>query len=168
MSNIRIADNFLPTHLFNELQSLVEPAGSTERLFFLPARKTEEDGLNMGNIQFVHNMLSMNTLDLLHRFGIAERIDPLSWVKAKFNFTLGDKEAQPAGWHVDVDTPHVPIRTGILYLTTNNGYTEFECGKKAVSVANRYVEFDTNTKHRGVNTTDTGWRALLNMNFIPY
>lgn len=166
MSNINVCDDFLPQHLFDELQSLVVPAGSTERLFFLPARKTEENDLKMGNIQFVHNMLSMNTLNLLDRYGIAERIAPLSWVKAKFNFTLGDREAQPAGWHVDVDAPHVPIRTGILYLNTNNGYTEFECGRKAMSVANRYVEFDTSTSHRGVNTTDTGWRALLNMNFI--
>ena len=56
--------------------------------------------------------------------------------------------------------------TAILYINTNNGYTEFENGKKVESVANRMVTFPANLKHRGVTQTDEQTRIMINFNFL--
>ena len=58
------------------------------------------------------------------------------------------------------------MKTGILYLNTNDGYTEFEDGKIVNSVANRFVEFPSNILHRGVSQTDTEWRSVINFNYF--
>jgi hypothetical protein len=56
--------------------------------------------------------------------------------------------------------------TSILYINTNNGYTEFEDGTKVDSVANRLVTFPANTKHRGVTQTDEQTRIVINFNYL--
>ena len=56
--------------------------------------------------------------------------------------------------------------TAILYINTNNGYTEFENGEKVESVANRLVMFPSNIKHRGVTQTDEQTRIMINFNFL--
>jgi hypothetical protein len=64
--------------------------------------------------------------------------------------------------------PNVALHftTSILYINTNNGYTELESGEKIESVANRLVSFPTNIKHRGVSQTDEQTRVLLNFNYL--
>jgi len=56
--------------------------------------------------------------------------------------------------------------TSILYINTNNGYTEFEDGTIVESVANRLVAFPANIKHRGVSQTDEETRILINFNYL--
>mgnify|MGYP001311667478 FL=1 len=71
----------------------------------------------------------------------------------------------PRGTHENpIGLPH--MKTGILYLNTCDGYTEFEDGKIVKSVANRFVEFPSNILHRGVSQTDTEWRTVINFNYF--
>ena len=56
--------------------------------------------------------------------------------------------------------------SSILYMNTNNGYTEFEDGTKVESVANRLVSFPSNTKHRTVTQTDEQRRIVINMVYL--
>ena len=56
--------------------------------------------------------------------------------------------------------------TSVLYINTNNGYTELETGEKIESVENRLVSFPANTKHRGVSQTDEQRRILINFNYL--
>ena len=68
------------------------------------------------------------------------------------------------GWHIDfIDDP--PITTAILYLNSNNGWTEFKKGGKVKSVENRIVIFDSNLEHQGVTCTDELQRVVLNFNY---
>jgi hypothetical protein len=60
----------------------------------------------------------------------------------------------------------IPYTTLILYMNTNNGYTEFEDGMKVESVANRIVSFPEETKHRGTSCTDEKIRMVINFNFL--
>ena len=55
--------------------------------------------------------------------------------------------------------------TGILYLNTCNGYTQFEDGTKVDCVENRYVTFPSNTRHSGVSTTEQGMKVVINFNY---
>ena len=56
--------------------------------------------------------------------------------------------------------------TAILYINTNNGFTEFEDGVKVESIANRLVMFPSNFKHRGITQTDEQTRIMINFNFL--
>ena len=56
--------------------------------------------------------------------------------------------------------------TSILYINTNNGYTEFEDGTKVESVANRVVTFPADLMHRGATQTDEQTRILINFNYL--
>ena len=60
----------------------------------------------------------------------------------------------------------IPYITSILYLNTNNGYTEFEDGTKVESVANRFISFPIETKHRGTSCTDKKIRVVINFNYL--
>ena len=61
---------------------------------------------------------------------------------------------------------HDHMKTGILYLNTNDGYTEFETGEIVESVANRVVIFEGNQNHRGTTCTNQKTRIVLNINYI--
>tara|TARA_R110002051_G_scaffold313151_2_gene388945 strand:- start:243 stop:725 length:483 start_codon:yes stop_codon:yes gene_type:complete len=74
-----------------------------------------------------------------------------------------NKEVQKTSFHTDFNIPH---QTAILYLNTNNGYTEFENGDCCSCVANRILMFDGLKKHRAVTQTDTKLRTLVNINYI--
>ena len=55
----------------------------------------------------------------------------------------------------------------VYYLNSNNGYTEFEDGKKVPSVRNSMVVFSNRLRHRAVEHTDGDYqRVVLNMNFL--
>ena len=56
--------------------------------------------------------------------------------------------------------------TSILYINTNNGYTEFEDGTKIESIANRLVSFPSSVKHRGISQTDEQTRIVINFNYL--
>ena len=53
-----------------------------------------------------------------------------------------------------------------IHLNTCDGYTVFKNGEKVESVANRYIEFDSNLMHSGTSTTDSKRRVVINFNYI--
>ena len=67
--------------------------------------------------------------------------------------------------HYDYDFEH---KAAILYLNTNDGYTEFETGDKVKSIANRFVKFPSDILHRGVSQLDTKVRCVLNLNYFEF
>jgi hypothetical protein len=71
-------------------------------------------------------------------------------------------------YHLDMSIGAAAVRwtTAILYINTNNGYTEFEDGTIVESVANRLVAFPANIRHRGVSQTDEETRILINFNYL--
>ena len=56
--------------------------------------------------------------------------------------------------------------SSILYINSNNGYTEFEGGKKINSKANRLITFKSNISHRGTTCTDEKFRMVLNLVYV--
>ena len=67
-----------------------------------------------------------------------------------------------SGYHIDVS---LPGNTSILYINTNNGYTQFKNGDKVKSVANRMVTFDSQKLHSGISCTNQKMRVVLNFNY---
>ena len=69
-------------------------------------------------------------------------------------------------YHVDMSLNQ---QTAIFYLNTNNGYTKFqdETLQDVPSVANRLLTFYGALKHCGCSATDSNYRIVLNINYIP-
>ena len=55
---------------------------------------------------------------------------------------------------------------GLYSLNTCNGFTEFEDGDNADSIANSMIIFDGTLKHRSVSQTDENARINININYI--
>ena len=91
-------------------------------------------------------------------------------LRIKVNLRLRLPEPFHSNYHVDIGyldkNISVNSTTSILYINTNNGYTEFEDGTIVHSVANRLATFPLNTRHRGVTQTDEQTRCIINFNYL--
>ena len=56
--------------------------------------------------------------------------------------------------------------TSILYLNTNDGYTQFENGTKIESIENRLITFPLSYRHTGTTCTNQPFRAVINFNYF--
>tara|TARA_R100000322_G_C5342372_1_gene166109 strand:- start:135 stop:611 length:477 start_codon:yes stop_codon:yes gene_type:complete len=65
------------------------------------------------------------------------------------------------GMHTD----QLKGKTGIFYINNCNGYTKFENGEKIYSEENKYIEFNSKTKHSGSSCTDKKIRVVINFNY---
>ena len=65
--------------------------------------------------------------------------------------------------HVDKPYSH---KASLLYLNTNNGFTEFDDGKRVESVENRLVTFDGSKEHSSSTCTDEKVRLVLAINYF--
>jgi hypothetical protein len=87
--------------------------------------------------------------------------------RIKANLVPRTSEIEVGRFHTDI--PHKNLEgewtTGILYMNTNNGYTEFEDGTIVKTEANRFVCFPATMKHRGTSCTDKKARVVINFNF---
>ncbi len=90
---------------------------------------------------------------------------------ARIRLNLNCKFPEPVEYqyHRDMtlgNNEYAQWTTAILYINTNNGYTEFEDGTIVATVANRLVSFPANILHRGVSQTDEETRILINFNYL--
>ena len=103
---------------------------------------------------------------------ILYNINALSVHRIKANLELYSGDTQhKSNFHLDWSHPITKkgcrtMTIGIYYVNTNNGYTEFEDGSRVESVANRFIRFAGDLKHRGVNQTDTKERIVINFNYF--
>ena len=99
---------------------------------------------------------------------LVKTLNPFALIRAKANLLLysGPKPFF-GGFHIDTDREDICM-TGLLYLDTCNGATEFEGGEKVDAVANRFVQFPASTRHGSWGPTDVPYRRVINFNWIPF
>ena len=127
----------------------------------------------LDNYQFAHWVYFQNMF--VSQPDICNRLMPIiankaitvrSLISMKINCHPRTEKHVTHGFHTDVSKEYDGSKTGILYLNTCNGYTEFENGTKVESKANRFIEFDSGLKHRGTSCTDTKRRVVINLNYF--
>ena len=91
------------------------------------------------------------------KFNYLHRIKANAYTKKKKHITHG--------FHIDTFRPHI---VALYSINTNNGFTEFENGKKIESIENRIVIFDGSIKHRSVTQTDEDLRVNINFDLIVW
>ena len=86
-----------------------------------------------------------------------------SLVRIKANLNPRNSKVFTHGFHIDMT---FKCTTGIYYINTNNGYTEFEDGTKIESIRNRFISFPSDMKHTGSTCSDKKMRLLINFNYF--
>ena len=128
------------------------------------------DGIVAGdkdNFQFFHSFYTDERKSFFYHLlePILQKIEYKELYRIKANLITKTPEIVQHGFHCDMSSS-LDYTTGILYMNTNDGYTEFEDGTKIESVANRFITFPEKTKHRGTSCTNENVRIVINFNFL--
>ena len=164
---VNVIDNFLDKQSFQNLQN--EIFGHDFHWFYNDDIDFEDD---VDKFQFTHMFYKENVGVNSNQYGILNsilnKIQPKEIYRIKANLLTKTSEIVENSFHNDVDGLGImPWTTSILYMNTNNGYTEFENGgAKVESVENRMVVFPAEMKHRGTSCTDKKIRAVINFNYL--
>ena len=168
---IDIKDNFLPIREFEQMHSELMAWNFPWYTSKVVNDNEQNDMFNMQFIHFFYERYSPLGDQISMLQPIFQRLQPIAIFKIKANIMPNQGKIIEHGLHIDVtDTETHKIRdhmkTSILYLNTNNGYTRFEDGTKVESVANRMVTFPNQMMHTGTTTTDSEYRLVLNLNYV--
>ena len=167
---IDIKDNFLPIREFEQMHSEL----MAWNFPWYTSKVVNDSDQNAGNnMQFTHLFYERyspvdDTINILHP--VLRVIQPISIFKIKANIMPNQGKIIEHGYHHDVtDSEFHPIKdhmkTSILYMNTNNGFTKFEDGTVIESVANRFVTFPNHTEHTGTTTSDSDYRLVINIKY---
>ena len=180
-----ITDNFLAKEEFAQLRNIITNL-SFDWHFSPDITYNNPEGLEQPNPgMWVHKIYDENVPFASplapHLPSILEQLNPeftpkygsstvvhLAHIRINLNCRL--PEPYKYMYHCDMSLEdHVSAQwtASILYINTNNGYTELEGARQRIeSVANRLVSFPTNTKHRIVTQTDEPTRYVINFNYL--
>jgi hypothetical protein len=68
-----------------------------------------------------------------------------------------------------IDKPYKNCTTAILYMNTNNGYTNLNINNKDIKILseeNKILIFNNEIKHSAVSQTNTARRIIINFNYL--
>jgi hypothetical protein len=170
---IKIKDNCLSDNDYEEIKNSILPTSSEPSNFFpwfYSPIVTYESDMDKNNFYFIHNVMSIyNQAPIISNFydkfiHIINLLDIRALIRIRA--ILYTKTTDPClhGFHLDY--PDRDSKVAIFYLNTNNGWTEFEDGRKVNSVGNRLVTFPNNLRHSSVSQTDESARVVINFNYF--
>jgi len=156
---MEIQNQFLKYGTFNELHNQI--ADKNFPWYFTQSPGEPEQYTNL--LYYDHQFSSAITPRMMRCLvTITNQLNAISILRVKVNAT--PRNAPEQEWHTDWQIS-TPSKTCVLYLNTNDGYTEFR-DRKVYSQENTAVIFDTNTEHRGVPASDIDRRLVLNVSYF--
>ena len=175
--NIKVYDNFLPNEWFDKIKKYytgpevgwnytkcIETKGhhnSSQPLC------DEIDNWQLTNLSYINDEPASESYKIIRPVlgFITKKITPVKTViKIKSNLNARTDKIVKHGFHMDFG--YESCTTALLYINTNNGYTEFVDGTKVDSIENRLVTFPTMTLHTGTTCTDQQNRIVVNFNYF--
>ena len=163
---IDIVDNWLPEEGFYKLFSTMK---SPEFPWFIgKVVGYQGDDEVKGNMQFFHEFYRHHQMKNQVMMPVLYHLQPCATIRIKANLALATDSIEVGGLHVDVEDglDREYLKTSILYMNTNDGYTTFEDGTKVESVQNRFVTFPNTMRHAGTTCTDSPFRMVINFNYV--
>ena len=163
----KIIDNFLDSNTFHELECFLMGSEMDWHYNYGTVKGIDENNLN--DFQFTNtfygNGMPMNYHERV--YPIYEKLNMRIPLRVKINLSTVTTKIVKRDFHIDQGNCNdIPWKTAILYMNTNDGYTEFESGEIVESVANRVVIFSGTKMHRGTTCTDAKRRVVMNINYI--
>ena len=170
MEVIEIIDNFLPENIFYPLQNLMN--SSTFPWYFNDTYLCDVENTSLDNYQFTHSFFgkvwveSVGETDAYSSYNelllpIIDKLKVKKIEKVKANLNPRTSTHIEGGYHIDMEN----VTTSILYMNTNNGWTEIQGGGKIDCVENRAVTFNSNLMHSGYTCTDQKRKIVINFNY---
>ena len=164
--NVKIIDGFLSRSDHYLIQSTM--LGENFNWSYVPyvAYANLEIDSELDNFYFVHEFYNdhrpkSDHFDIVNP--ILKKLSASAVIRIKANLHARTNTLVSFPYHTDAKG--TGCYTAIYYVNTNDGYTEFENGRKIESVENRLLIFDENLSHRGTSCTDQKIRCLINFNF---
>ena len=100
----------------------------------------------------------------------ALRLSIEKMLHAILNLIVNQNKPYASAWHIDFINRKEELKkshTAVYYFNTNNGATEIKGHKKIKSIKNQIVIFPSKLQHRSIQQTDTTFRWVLNLNYLP-
>ncbi len=161
---VQVIDNFLDSYRFKQLQSCIfdpnfdwyylngingddNPRGSYQFGHGFVVNDSIIDSTNFPLISSVCNSLGCNKLN-----------------RIKVNLNPRTIFHRNGGYHLDAPDS-LFMKVAILYINTNNGWTNIKGHGKVKCVANRLVKFHSSMSHAGYSCTDEKRKVVLNINY---
>ena len=159
---MQLKKNFLKSPAFVELTNII-----TDKKFPWYFTQSPGEPEQYTNILYYDHEYSKDVTPKLKRIlaKICTQLGAISVLRIKVNSTPRNGGEQI--WHTDWQLS-TPSKTCVLYLNTNNGYTQFDPPQELPfgSEQNSAVIFDTNLVHRGVPAQDVSRRLVMNINYF--
>ena len=163
---MKIIDDFLPEEEFKVIQQYLTNDSFTWHL--MPYIANKRQGLDQ--YQFVHTFFDISKPSLQNYSNfltpLFSKLQAKYILRVKANLRPRTTQGVLSDYHTDMDLNQ---QTAIYYINTNNGYTKFQQNDfdDVTSVANRLLTFSGGLKHCGASATDSNYRIVLNINYIP-
>lgn len=157
----KIIDNFLSESAFTHIQQTI--FGDTFPWYTTQGVGYEGD---LSDKHFAHSLYvqaAPNSEFYPLVMAITDKLDMKALLRARVNMYLKGANLISHAKHLDFEFDH---KGCILYLNTNNGYTELEDGTQVQSVANRALFFNPGAFHNSTNCTDELFRANIVINYL--
>ena len=172
-NGVSIQENFLEEKEFTTLVATI--THSEFPWYFNPSITIIDKESSPG--MFSHNVYNANTGPISSTYNsiflpILEQLGSSVTILVRINLNPRLPQSFYSIFHSDTENYldkeiSAQWTTSILYINTNNGYTEFEnSGERIESVANRLVTFPSDSKHRGITQTDEQTRIVINFNYL--
>ena len=158
----KIIDNFLPQDYLVHLQRMM----LDHNFPWLYNAEVANRGEVNDHFYFTHNLFDnyKPTSSIFEEFiPFFKQLEMNAMVRARALLYVNQGKQIVHEKHVDFNYPH---KTAVFYVTTNNGYTEFEDGTKVESVENRIVFFDGSRLHNSSTCTDQKIRVVISVNYF--
>ena len=157
---IKIIDNFLPEEEFKSIQRLM--MGNMFPWSYCQGRTTPDDGSFLMVHMFFREEVGQSSQWMKIWVNLMNKLGAKKCTRIKANLTFKTPTIETAPFHTDF----ADMKTATFYISTNNGYTEFENGVRVNSVANRVCIFDSNLFHCGTTHSEGGHqRVVVNFNY---
>ena len=181
---MEVIDNYLPEHLFKPIEEFFMFSGigyshdncATNIRTCQWSFRNHTNHFDDGYYQFYHpvfdnNYILSDSFSLFEPIFKHENIMSLYRIQSNLNPSSEKLKFYGNGFHTDnnrCNDENPPcMTTSILYINTNDGYTQFEeSGERVESVRNRMLKFPCHLKHTGTNCTDEQMRIVVNFNWF--
>ena len=171
--DIEIIDNFMPKKVFEEFQPIIREIPWQTSIVLDDELQCDPIYNFMLTHKFYDKYKPQSELFFKYIEPLLTHIKVRSLIRVKGNLTMRTEKIIKHGFHIDyqaiVDGEAQETNNcfaSILYLNTNDGYTEFENGTKIKSIENRLVTFPISYKHTSTTCTDKSFRCVINFNYF--
>jgi len=160
---MKIHKNFIDKEYLKKLQELLYGKNTTFPWYYLDYLVSNPKDKISNFYHLLYQFYKPNSEFFSLFENLIYKLKPSALIRVRLNLYPKTGKKWETVFHTDVDDIK-NYRTAIFYLNTNNGYTVFE-NKKIKSEENTLVDFDGNTLHKAVSSTDNK-KVLININYI--